>query len=92
MPAATLVNGTIILAANGSAGVGGTFTGQYHLACGLLNMDKYLPLVRMGRGFTIQLELAAGSEIGVMDAAAAAAAAAADANSYEMTNVKYVAH
>ena len=60
------------------------------VACGLLHMDKYLPLVLMGQGFTIQLELAAGSEIGVMDAAAAAAAA--DANSYEMANVKYVAH
>ena len=91
MPAATLVNGSNILAANGGARVGGTLNGQYHLACGLLHMGKYLPLVLMGQGFTIQLELAAGSEIGVMDGAAAAAAAAS-ANSYEITNVKKLAH
>tara|TARA_R110002126_G_scaffold18542_1_gene70837 strand:+ start:10004 stop:11455 length:1452 start_codon:yes stop_codon:yes gene_type:complete len=87
-PDADLTNGTNVLAATGGiAGAGGTFTGQYHLACGLLNMDKYLPLVLMGQGFTIQLELASGAEIGVMDGAAAAGA-----NTYEISAVKYVAH
>ena len=31
--------------ATGVLAKGGTFTGQYHLAAGLLNMDKYLPLI-----------------------------------------------
>ena len=85
---ASAFNGTNILSAGGGAGaVGGTFTGQYHLACGLLNMDKYLPLVLMGQGFTIQMELASGAEIGVMDGGAAAGA-----TSYQITNCKYVAH
>ena len=48
-------------------------------------MDKYLPLFLMGQGFTIQLELASGIETGC--------ASAADANlSYEISNVRYVAH
>lgn len=89
VPDASLVNGTNVLAAAGAGAgaVGGTFTGQYHLACGLLNMDKYLPLVLMGQGFTIQLELASGAEIGVM-----AGGAVAGVNSYQITNVRYVAH
>ena len=61
--------------------------GQYHLACGFLNMDKYLPLVLMGQGFTIQLELEVGANIGIMTGGGAGVPAA-----YEIHNVKYVAH
>ena len=69
--------------ATGVLAVGGAFTGQYHLVSGLLNMDKYLPLFLMGQGFTIQLELANGAEIGTI---------AAGANSYSISNVRYVSH
>ena len=70
--------------ATGVLAQGGTFTGQYHLVSGLLNMDKYIPLFLMGQGFTIQLELATGAEIGVTTAASTA--------NYSISNVRYVAH
>ena len=81
-------NGTGVMPAGGAGVVaaGANFTGQYHLACGFLNMDKYLPLVLMGQGFTIQLELDVGANVGIMTGAAAAAAP------YQISNVKYVAH
>ena len=71
-------NGSNILAANGS------FTGQYHLVCGLLNLDKYIPLVLMGQGITIQIELENGANIGVVTNTGL--------NKYEISNVKYVSH
>jgi hypothetical protein len=70
-------NGTGALAA------GDGFTGQYHLACAILNIDKYLPLVLMGQGFTISIELAPGIELGC---------SGAGGTSYEISNVRYVAH
>eukprot|EP01052_Picozoa_sp_SAG31_P051161 SAG31_NODE_12018_length_975_cov_8.334094_1_plen_68_part_10 len=48
-------------------------------------MDKYLPLVLMGQGFTIQLELELGNTIGIVPAGNPAAP-------YTITDVKYVAH
>lgn len=60
------------------------FTGQYHLVCGFLNMDKYIPLFLMGQGFTIQIELANGVDIGIVDTGKAAP--------YTITNVRYVGH
>ena len=88
-PAQDAANATGVMAANAAApNAGGTpITGQYHLACGMLNLDKYLPLVLMGQGFTIQLELESGNNIGI-----APAANAANAQSYQISNVKYVAH
>eukprot|EP01050_Picozoa_sp_SAG11_P023308 SAG11_NODE_4651_length_1820_cov_535.416618_1_plen_389_part_10 len=77
----TAVNGTGVIA----TGAGGAVTGQYHLCCGFLNMDKYLPLVLMGQGFTIQLELEIGASIGISTSAAAA-------QPYSISNVKYVGH
>lgn len=77
--AQTLSNATGVLAK------GGTFTGQYHLAAGLLNMDKYLPLFLMGQGFTIQLELAPGVETGC-------AIASGESLAYSIENVRYVGH
>ena len=73
--------------ATGVIDTAGSFTGQYHLVCGLLNLDKYLPLVLMGQGFTIQLELETGDAIGITTAAAAATP-----QTYTISNVKYVAH
>jgi hypothetical protein len=55
----TADNGTAVIDAVGGAQP--STTGQYHLSCGFLNMDKYLPLVLMGQGFTIQLELDVGA-------------------------------
>ena len=82
VPAQTQSNGTGVIAVAPASVVG-----QYHLACGFLNMDKYLPLVLMGQGFTIQLELEVGANIGIMTGGGAGVAAA-----YEILNVKYVAH
>jgi len=67
----------------GALGAAESFTGQYHLACGMLNLDKYLPLVLMGQGFTISIELAPGIELGC---------SAANGTGYEISNVRYVAH
>jgi hypothetical protein len=87
--AQTAANATGVIAANGAApAAGGTpITGQYHLVCGLLNMDKYLPLVLMGQGFTIVIELETGNNIGICPNAAAA-----NPQNYQISNVKYVAH
>ena len=85
--AMTLDNGTQVIPAVGVAG--NNFTGQYHLCCGFLNMDKYLPLVLMGQGFTIQLELDVGANIGIMTQVAGPVGTPAV---YSITNVKYVAH
>ena len=84
----TAVNGTNVIDAVGGASP--STTGQYHLSCGFLNMDKYLPLVLMGQGFTIQLELDVGANIGVQSNIAAAGGAVPAI--YSITNVKYVAH
>jgi hypothetical protein len=86
--APNLRTGTGVLAADsdGSTGDGGKFTGQYHLCCGFLNMDKYLPLVLMGQGFTIQLEIDSASTCCVAEADGDATA------KIEISNVKYVAH
>jgi hypothetical protein len=84
----TADNGTAVIDAVGGAQP--STTGQYHLSCGFLNMDKYLPLVLMGQGFTIQLELDVGANIGVQSNIAAAGGAVPAI--YSITNVKYVAH
>jgi hypothetical protein len=83
----SLDNGTQVIPAFGVAN--NNFTGQYHLSCGFLNMDKYLPLVLMGQGFTIQLELEVGANIGITTQIAGPVDTPAI---YSITNVKYVAH
>ena len=57
-------------------------TGQYNLVYGVLNLDKYIPLVLMGQGFTIQLELDTGANIGVVENTGN--------TTYQISNVKYV--
>eukprot|EP01050_Picozoa_sp_SAG11_P011926 SAG11_NODE_1296_length_5271_cov_7.677688_5_plen_463_part_00 len=84
-----LRNGYGVIAQAGAAT--SEVTGQYHLVCGLLNMDKYLPLVLMGQGFTIQLELETGKAIGVMQRAAGGVVNPNEAP-YTIKDVKYVAH
>tara|TARA_R110002124_G_scaffold17446_1_gene72878 strand:- start:1663 stop:3000 length:1338 start_codon:yes stop_codon:yes gene_type:complete len=63
----------------------GTHVGYcIHLATGLLNLDKYVPLVMMNAGFTIELELDVNGSIGVW---------ATDATgTWELHNPRYVAH
>ena len=73
---------------------GGTFNGalandesvvvNYKLVSGLLDNDKYLPLVLMNAGITIEIELA--------DAVECMCADRATPPDYEITGVRYVGH
>lgn len=58
-------------------------TVNYKLVSGLLDNDKYLPLVLMNAGITIEIELADAVE---------AMCAAAGAPNYEISGVRYVGH
>ena len=62
----------------------GELTFCIHLASGLLNMDKYLPLVMMNAGFTIELEFDVKGSVGVSN----------NAGGYDwnVSNFRYVAH
>tara|TARA_R110000822_G_scaffold293928_1_gene415954 strand:+ start:222 stop:1787 length:1566 start_codon:yes stop_codon:yes gene_type:complete len=65
------------------------------LMSGFLNMDKYIPLIMMNAGFTIDLELVAAQKLGCWTTEAAGAEAAASAAALQIwtvSNVKYVAH
>lgn len=53
------------------------------LASGLLNLDKYVPLVLMNAGLTIEIELDVAGSIGVSNTAQA---------DWHLTNFRYVAH
>lgn len=66
--------------ANGDAG---TIKVNVPLVSGLLNMEKYLPLVMMNAGLVLELELGPANDLGV--------AAGGNLN-YEVSNVRYVAH
>tara|TARA_R110002153_G_scaffold78369_1_gene200631 strand:- start:2526 stop:3947 length:1422 start_codon:yes stop_codon:yes gene_type:complete len=57
----------------------------YKLYSGLLDNEKYLPLVLMNNGLDIEIHLASGEEAGVSDAAA-------NIPTYTISNVRYVAH
>lgn len=61
------------------------FKQQYKLVSGLLDNDKYLPLVLMNAGITIEIELASAAECMVQNVGA-------NAPSYQISNVRYVAH
>ena len=62
-----------------------TQTYTYKLHSGLLDNDKYLPLVLMNNGLDIEIHLAQGVDIGISDDAANTIA-------YSVQNVRYVAH
>ena len=53
------------------------------LVSGLLNMEKYLPLVMMNAGLVLELELGPADDLGVK---------AGGSLNYEISNVRYVAH
>lgn len=65
----------------GRAATNETFKQQYKLVSGLLDNDKYLPLVLMNAGITIEFELASAVE-----------AMVGTAPNYQITNVRYVSH
>ena len=75
------------------------------LLSGFLNQDKYIPLIMMNAGFTIEIHLAPVNAVGITkeilvaiggrngtNPAAATVAAAAVDNEWSLTNVKYVAN
>jgi len=67
-----------------SVGQGDTISCCYKLYSGLLDNDKYLPLVLMNNGIDIEIHLAGPNEAGC-------SAGAHDVN-FEITSVRYVAH
>ena len=74
---------------------GNTKTLNIPLMSGFLNMDKYIPLIMMNAGFTIDIEIVAAQKLGMWTTEAAAgnaAAAAAVRQLWTVSNVKYVAH
>ena len=64
------------------------------LMSGFLNMDKYIPLIMMNAGFTIDIEIVSNAKIGTYttEGAAAGVIAVANTGTYTVSNVKYVAH
>ena len=65
------------------------------LMSGFLNMDKYIPLIMMNAGFTIDIELVAAQKLGCWTTEAHDAngtLAAAALQIWKVSNVKYVAH
>jgi hypothetical protein len=70
----------------GVIGPGDEFTMCYKLVSGLLDNDKYLPLVLMNAGLTISLELSPGNAVGVSEHGDPV-----DID-YEVSAVRYVAH
>jgi len=65
----------------GRAATNQTFKQHYKLVSGLLDNDKYLPLVLMNAGITIEIELASAVE-----------AMVGTAPNYRVSNVRYVSH
>ena len=69
------------------------------LVSGLLNMEKYLPLVMMSGGIVLEIEWADKGGVGysathgqVIQAAAAPQLVTLSDNNWDITNVRYVAH
>jgi len=63
------------------------------LVSGFLNMDRYIPLIMMNAGFTIELTLCDSNRIGTTQVETPAGAPATPiASSWEVSNVKYVSH
>ena len=69
---------------------GGTKTLNIPLMSGFLNMDKYIPLIMMNAGFTLDIELVSNDKIGTTTTENADAVV--QASVYTIDNVKYVAH
>jgi len=86
------------LAANGAHAETRIFAGASRRMCiplvsGFLNMDKYIPLIMMNAGFTIELTLCDANRIGITQSETNAAPNPAPVDSlWTILNVKYVAH
>lgn len=85
--------GIVTLAFNYGILAGATKKQAFPLLSGFLNMDKYLPLIMMNAGFTLELTLCDALRIGMTQRNGAAAAAGALANpDWTVSNIEYVAH
>lgn len=62
------------------------------LVSGWLNMDKYIPLIMMNAGFTIELTLCDANRIGITQIETAGAQGAFGDSAWTISNVRYVAH
>jgi hypothetical protein len=72
---------------------GDTYTYTIPLMSALFNASKYLPLVLVNAGISIELTLSPGYECGVAQSANSTAAAPVYSTvGYELSNIKYVAH
>lgn len=87
--AAAVVNNTVA----GHIPPAGSKTYVIPLLSGFLNQDKYLPLIMMNAGFTIELHLAPATDVGIGNTQQAGHAAGAAATpTWSVSNCKYVAH
>ena len=96
------VNAGVITAAGpgnpkhaGTNSIRGTTSYKYSisLVSALLNMEKYLPLVMMNAGITLELELDVAGSVGLQDANGNAGAGAGDeAPEWTLSDIRYVAH
>ena len=95
-------NGAVITAASpgnpkhaGTNSIVGQTSYKYSisLVSALLNMEKYLPLVMMNAGITLELELDVAGSVGLQDGNGAAAAGAGDeVPLWTLSDIRYVAH
>tara|TARA_R110001592_G_scaffold357277_2_gene660155 strand:- start:1699 stop:3105 length:1407 start_codon:yes stop_codon:yes gene_type:complete len=73
-----------VISNNISVTSGGSFSVCYKLVSGLLDNDKYLPLVLMNNGIDIEIHLESGVRV--------CSSSADRSATYEISNVRYVAH
>ena len=71
---------------------GATKKQAFPLLSGFLNMDKYLPLIMMNAGFTLEITLCDALRIGMNQVETAAAGGALADPVWTIRNVEYVAH
>lgn len=71
---------------------GGTKKQAFPLLSGFLNMDKYLPLIMMNAGFTLEIHLCDALRIGMTQREGVGAAGALADPAWTITNIEYVAH
>ena len=71
---------------------GATKKQAFPLLSGFLNMDKYLPLIMMNAGFTLEITLCDALRIGMSQIETAGARGALGAPVWSVQNIEYVAH
>ena len=82
----------LVEGSTGSIPSAGHRTYTIPLLSGLLNQDKYLPLIMMNAGFTIEIHLAPANAVGINQVQTAAAAGAYGSPVWSVKNCKYVAN